>query len=214
MAMLMMMKWGNYTNPDAIENVIRYITRTRKNEIRRNELIAWGGMGVGCYASPELVIEQFYYVQRVYGINKNGRMLHHETLNITDKEFDKLGNDYNRVNHVALECAKAYYSNGYQVAFAVHDARKKEEINIEKINKGVHIHFVVNAVNFMTGRKWHTSMKESFNRERSFNGILEGFMLDKPNRFSPFGVSPIVMVGMDADDPFDGWGIDYFYYQD
>lgn len=210
MAMLMMMRQGNYTNLDAIENVIRYITRTRKNETRGDELITWGGMGVGSYASPELVIEQFHFVQMAYGINKNGRMLYHETFNITDEEFDKLDNDYNRVKQIALECAKIYYSNGYQVAFAVHDARKKEEINIEKINKGVHIHFAVNAVNFTTGRKWHTSMKENFNRERSFNGILEGFMLDEPNRFSPFGVSPIVVVGMEADDPFDCWEIDYY----
>lgn len=207
MAMLMMMREGNYTNPDAIENVIRYITRTRRNETRGDELLAWGGMGVGCYASPELMIEQFHYVQMAYGINENGRMLYHEIFNITDEEFNKLGNDYNRVNLIALECAKVYYSNGYQVAFAIHDDRKKIGTN-----KRVHIHFVVNAVNFSTGRKWHTSMKESFNRERSFNGILEGFMLEKPNRFSPFGVSPIVVVGMDADENFlfDDWDIDYY----
>lgn len=208
MAMLMMMREGNYTNPDAIENVIRYITRTRRNETRGDELIGWGGMGVGCYASPELMIEQFHYVQRVYGMNKNGRMLYHETFNITDEEFNKLDNDYNRVNWIALECAKVYYSNGYQVAYAIHDDIKKVGTN-----KRVHIHFVVNAVNFMTGRKWHTSKRESFNRERSFNGILEGFMLDNPNRFSPFGVSPIVAIGMGDDDfLFDNWKDDFRDY--
>lgn len=54
-------------NEDAVEKVIRYITRTRKNEDRADELITWGGMGVGCYASSELVIERFRAVQEVYG---------------------------------------------------------------------------------------------------------------------------------------------------
>ena len=36
-------------------------------------------------------------------------------------------------------------------------------------NKGAHIHFVVNTVNFMTGKKWHTNFRQSYNREQDFN---------------------------------------------
>lgn len=181
MAMLMMMRHGSYKNADAIENVIRYITRTRKNEDRRDELIAWGGMGIGYYASPELVIEQFHYVQDVFGISKGGRKLYHETLNITEKEFEWLGNDYGRIYQAAVKCAELYYMNGYQVVFAIHDAKKKHGLN-----KGVHIHFVVNAVNFMTGKKWHANMRESHSREISFNWNLREFMINLPDSFNPF----------------------------
>lgn len=46
MAMLTMMgrRKGNYMNEDAVGKVIRYITRTRKNEDRADELITWGGI--------------------------------------------------------------------------------------------------------------------------------------------------------------------------
>ncbi len=181
MAMLMMMRQGNYTNPDAIENVIRYITRTRENEYRGNELIAWGGMGIGCYETPELAIRQFHYVQNICGTNRGKRMLYHETLNITENEFDWLGNDYGRVYQAAVKCAGFYYLKGHQVVFAIHDAQKKQGVN-----KGVHIHFVVNAVNFMTGKMWHSNMRESHSREMDFNWNLREFMINLPDSFNPF----------------------------
>lgn len=168
MAMLTMMgrEKGSYTNADAVENVIRYITRTRPEEDRANELIAWSGMGVGCYASPELVIEQFRTVQEVYGKETNGgRKIYHEILGFQEAEFERMWRDYNLVYQIAVECAKRYYSMGHQVVFAIHHALRDRQIG----NKGVHIHFAVNTVNFMTGKKWHTSFRQSDVREWDFN---------------------------------------------
>lgn len=45
MAILITMRKGKYTNNDAVENVLRYVTRTRPMEDRADELIAWGGWG-------------------------------------------------------------------------------------------------------------------------------------------------------------------------
>lgn len=172
MAMLMMMRQGNYTNRDAVENVIRYITRTRRNEDRRNELIAWGGYGVGCYATPELIIEQFECVQNVYGMGiRGGRRMFHETLNIRKEEFEWLERDYGTIYRIAMKCAEYYYSVGHQVVFAVHYTE-----NEWGVNKGVHIHFAVNSVNFQTGNKWHTNRRESYKREENFNLIIRSFM--------------------------------------
>lgn len=172
MAILMMMKKGHYVNSDAIENVIRYVTRTRVNESRADELIAWGGCGVGCYAIPELAIEQFRYVQHTYGIQtRGGRKLYHETFNITADEFERLNRDYGVVYQIAAKCAEFYFSLGHQVVFAVHYTK-----NEWTMNKGLHIHFVINAVNFKTGKKWHTNFRESFCRERDFNMIMGQFM--------------------------------------
>lgn len=186
MAMLMMMRYGNYTNDDAVEKVIRYITRTRKNEDRSNELIAWGGMGVGCYATPELVIEQFRRVQDTYGMNvKGGRRIFHETLGIRDEEFERMWRDYNLVYQIAMKCAEQYYSMGHQVVFAVHHAPKDNRGG----NKGVHIHFVVNTVNFITGRRWHTNFRQSDSREKMFAQNMESHInsrLKEPLFFTDF----------------------------
>ena len=168
MAMLTMMgrRKGNYMNEDAVEKVIRYITRIRPNEDRADELIAWSGMGVGCYASPELVIEQFCAVQEVYGIKaKGGRRIYHEVLGIREEEFERMWRDYGLVYQIAAECAQRYYSRGHQVVFAIHHAPKDSQTG----NSGVHIHFAVNTVNFMTGRRWHSYFRESYNREQDFN---------------------------------------------
>lgn len=177
MGMLMQMRRGSYVNKDAVENCVRYITRTRANEYRGNELIAWGGAGVGYYDLPEFVIQQFSGVQKTYGIEgRGGRRLYHETFNLTDAEFEQLGRNYDLVNQIAIKCAEFYYLMGHQVVFAVHHARSNQ-----KGNRGVHIHFVVNAVNFMTGEKWHTGMRQSFMREQKFNQIMRDVIEEKFN---------------------------------
>lgn len=60
---------GTYVNDDAVENVIRYVTRTRPDEDRRNELIFFGGAGVS--QEPEQMIVQFKYIQRTFRSNAN-----------------------------------------------------------------------------------------------------------------------------------------------
>lgn len=175
--MLMQMRRGSYTNKDAVENCIRYITRTRANEQRENELIAWGGVGVGCYASPELAIQQFCCVQKIYGIDKRGgRRVHHEVYNFMDEEFEKLGRNYEYVYQIAMKCAEYYYYMGHQVVFAIHHVR-----NAERENKGLHIHFVINSVNFFTGRKWHTGIQETYGRELLFGQIVRNFIEERCN---------------------------------
>lgn len=172
MAMLITIRKGNYTNSDAVENVIRYITRTRANEDRAYELIAWGGMGIGTYQTPELAIEQFRILQRVHRIETRGSRMFHEVLRLTDGEFGWLEHDYGRVYQVALNCAQHYYAMGHQVVFAIHQAKK----DCQGGNQGLHIHFAVNTINFMTGNKWHSNIRENITRDRLFNGYIWKFM--------------------------------------
>lgn len=177
MGMLMQMRKGNYTNKDAVENGIRYITRTRENEWRGEELIKWGGAGIGYYTSPELAILQFCGVQKVNGIEaRGGRRLFHEVFNLRDVEFEQLGSNYDYVYQIAMRCAGYYFYMGHQVVFAIHHARSDQ-----KGNRGVHIHFVVNAINFLTGAKWHTGMRQSFGREQIFNQFMRDLVEEKFN---------------------------------
>ena len=63
MGVLNRMTNGNYVNEDAVKNVIRYITRTRKNENRKNELLMYGGKGVAIYEPVDYMIAQLIYVR-------------------------------------------------------------------------------------------------------------------------------------------------------
>lgn len=163
MALLTMMTYGKYNNKDAVENVLRYIMRIRKYEDRANELLAYGGTGVPLYSTPELMIQQFLYVQKLFRIDsRNGRRMHHEVLNLRDEEYEKLGSSIQNLYQYALNCCMVYFEQGHQVVFAIHWERCKR----------LHIHFAVNAINFITGKKWHTSMNEVADRERIFRHLL------------------------------------------
>lgn len=58
MGLLIMANRGHYTNADAVNNVVRYITRTRINEDRQKELIYYNGFGVVNYLTPAEMISQ------------------------------------------------------------------------------------------------------------------------------------------------------------
>ena len=61
---LLMVSHGGYKNQGSITNGIRYITRTRTNEDRKTDLLAYGA--VGASRLPEAAIEQFKIVLTEY----------------------------------------------------------------------------------------------------------------------------------------------------
>lgn len=163
MVMLIPMRRGNYTNKDAVENVIRYVTRTRKNEDRFSELVSFGGMGVTMLSGVEDVIAQFLYVQNVYNIEiRQGKRIYHEVFSLDEQAAFNIKYNMTILDAVAKECCKVYYSAGFQVVYAIHyDPGKK-----------YHIHFIVNSINYKTGLKWHTNFRQNNGRERIFQDIL------------------------------------------
>ena len=109
MAILITMRKGRYTNNDAVGNVIRYVTRTRPMEDRADELVAWGGWGIGTYQTPELSIEQFCRLQQIYRIETRGSRIFHEVLRMTEEEWGRLGYDRGRLFQIAANCTHYYY---------------------------------------------------------------------------------------------------------
>ncbi len=157
---------GKYKNTDAVSNVIKYVTRTRENEKRSNELVTYGGTGVGNYASPEIMEQRFNIVQNLYGINyRKGRKVLHEVFSITDSEFKKIGSDMGLVKQIALEMCREYFNEGFQAVYAVHWEEEKR----------LHIHFAVNSVSFVTGKKIDTSINSNDRRGEKFNKIMERY---------------------------------------
>jgi len=156
---LLMVSSGKYTNNQAIRYVLEYVTRIGKNASRRNELISYGFLGAS--NNPEEAIRQFYIIQRRLRASYIGKRIFQEILQLKKEETDALIN-VQWLYQSALECAYYYYNTGHQVCFAIHNDREK----------GCHIHFVINPVNFYTGGKWHNDYDNEKIRESVFNEIL------------------------------------------
>lgn len=166
MGQLFAMKYGRYMNVDAVQNVISYITRTRKNEDRGKELIAWGSYNALNTGDPEDVIKQFLDVQRYYGLkNRGGIRIAHYTFNLKAEEFYLMGSNNDALYQFAMQCCSYYDARGHQVCFALHQS--KEE--------GVHIHFAVNAYSYKTGLKWHVKLNETADISKLFNYFIQDY---------------------------------------
>lgn len=161
---------GKYKNKDAVENVIRYITRTRVNESQEkaSELVSYGGRGVSA-DSPENVIMEMEKVQEAYN-KKSGRRVYHEFYLLNDSDFESMGMDYETVQKFAHACAGYYYNRGYQVEYAVHKSHTYH----------IHIHFVYNSVSSVDGRKVKDYKGTLDAREKLFDEIAREFHADCP----------------------------------
>ncbi len=134
---------GDYSNKDAVEKVLRYITRTRFNEKDQHHLKAYGIFGAIGYGSIDDIITEFENVLRIHSVT--GRRLYHFVFNFTELEHAFLGKNYDLFYRIGYAQANWFFSQGYQTVFAVHD----------DIDKAVHIHYAVNAINFIDGHKLH-----------------------------------------------------------
>ena len=165
MGIMIAMK-GKYENSQVIENVVRYITRTRSSEKRGDELLAYGSHGVADYLSGEVMIRQMKAVQEFYRIEqRKGRRMYHEVFSLTNEEVSRI-RDFSTLIQFANECSLLYFRSGFQVVYAIH----------YEAGGQVHIHFGVSTINFRTGAKWHSSMEDLRGRQDCFNGILEKYL--------------------------------------
>lgn len=177
----------NYSNKDAVEKVLRYITRTREGEDREGNLITYGAVGVDYHHSVDNMIQQFRYVQHVFGINRRGgRRMYHEVLNLKDCELERLGRNQEMLWWVGMECCQVYFQMGYQAVFAAHWEPEKR----------CHIHFAVNSINFQNGLKWHTTLPEIKQREGIFNEILCKYQI-----MATGAIEPLVFVDTEKGIP-------------
>lgn len=114
MGILTRMVKGNYTNEDAVENVVRYVTRTRVHEDRNHECLMCGGKGVAIYQPVDFMIRQMEYVQKMFGIeHRRGRRMYHETFSISEEEFVRMGRNINVLYRFADQCAQCYFDAGH-----------------------------------------------------------------------------------------------------
>lgn len=133
------------SDPEVIEILLRYITRTREKDLYPAAYV--GYLGFPFQSSIESLINDFRKTQMIFRKTK-GRKAKHEIVSFTPKEtYDK--NGFNHIHQIAYFFAQWYYLQGYQVVFAIH---------LDTDNP--HIHYVVNSVNFVNGEKYHTEFQD------------------------------------------------------
>lgn len=149
-----------YKNDDAVEKVIRYITRTRFLEDRAGELICCGGSGITFRYGMEYIIHQMKQTQDLYNIeDRGGRRLGHEVFSFSDEDFKLvLDSDYRAVEQIAQEVCDYYFSKGFEAVYAVHYDTEKH----------VHIHVAYNYVSYLDGHKYRSRREDIIEKHTAY----------------------------------------------
>lgn len=152
-----------YTNKRAMENVILDITRQRPDESEdsKRQLIYIGSMGTRDSFNAYDLINDFKLVQDFYDIEgRGGRRVYHEVLWFEPEERIKM--DGQKLVDIGYACCKEYFDSGFQSVFAIHFKDDR-----------IHIHFAVNTVSFVDGKKFRSYMNDLKLREIKFSLIIE-----------------------------------------
>ena len=155
---------GNYCNPDAPEKLIRYATRT--NGMPSGDLVSWGGVGVAEFMGVEGVIRQFYAVQGMHRRKGGfGRYADHEIYSFSREEERCILEGGLDIDRIARRMAGDFYGEDCcQAVYAVHRP--------DKTGKHMHIHFIVNTVNYRTGGKRRENKSQTRERQGRFQEIV------------------------------------------
>ena len=143
----------HYSHNAGIKKLYKYIAGKGSNKNKEADIYI-GAKGLS--RKHDKAALQVINIQNA--LNKaKGRRIYHIVVS-----FPKDIKDYDMVREAADSIADFLFDD-YQVYYAVHHS-----------TDNLHIHFGVNAVSYLTGRKWHNSKKE-FSQFKSS-------VLDKVNR--------------------------------
>ena len=143
--------------------IFKYVTDNEKTE---DKLIS----GVNC--SPESALDEFTYVKERFG-KTDGRQYYHiiQSFSPDDAVTPEMAHE------IALKFAECF--PGFQILIATHT--NKEHI---------HTHFVMNSVNFETGKKFHQTEKEMEERKRYSNRLCREYGLSETEVKSDYKNAP------------------------
>lgn len=153
---------GRYHEPSAVENVIKY--ETRKNRTPKNDLVAYGGIGVLEFLGIDSMCSQIRAVQQMRTRKGDlGRYIDHEIFSLTTEAGQLIQEKRLDIDAIAREMAYDFYEKDHcQVVYAVHRPHEKN----------THIHFAVNTVNYMNGNNRRENKRQTREREARFQKIV------------------------------------------
>ncbi len=140
------------TSKCSMSYIFKYVMDKEKTE---DKLIS----GINC--SPESAFDEFTYVKERFG-KTDGRQYYHiiQSFSTDDEVTPEMAHE------IALKFAECF--PGFQILIATHT--NKEHI---------HTHFVINSVNFETGKKFHQTEKEMEERKRYSNRLCREYGLSE-----------------------------------
>ena len=155
---------GKYTNQDAPENLIRYITRTKGEP--KHDFIAGGGLGILEDNSIDSIIGQFSLAQQLHTRKGDfGRFIDHEIFSFSPKGESLLDENNVDIDRLAREMAYTFYETDHcQVLYGVHSPSEKDA--------HLHIHFAINTVSFETGNKRRENIRQTRERNTQFQNMI------------------------------------------
>ena len=143
--------------PEIIEIFLRYITRTGRSDCFPPAYVGYLGFSPKCTVTN--LIEEFLKTQSVFK-NTSGFRARHEIVSFQPDEYmDCLG--VCQIVPIAYHLANWYFNQGFQVVFAIHAD-----------TPNLHIHFVINTVSFITGKKYHCNYSQFRNQKDYLESVI------------------------------------------
>lgn len=139
-----------YPKDEDINTLIKYIAGETEGKEKTRYLNGRGLPKSYKKASERIICMQQYYRKT------EQRRLYHFVIS-----FPEEVRDANFVKIVAENVAEIFYER-HQVYYGVHEDKKH-----------LHIHFAVNAVSYVDGRKWHQSQKEFEEMKKKIKKIAQ-----------------------------------------
>lgn len=132
-------KYGkmNYSNKASVYNLIKYVLTDKST----GGLVRYGAAQGTVFSDILEAVYEMKLVKRYYGKEDKVQMYHFIL------SFGEIKNPC-EVLEVGKEIMNKFFY-GYQVIFGVHED-----------TDNLHIHFAVNSVSMLTGKKWHMDRKE------------------------------------------------------
>ena len=135
---------GNYTNKDAVKNVIKYIYSGTK-KMNEDERI-YGTIGLINNSDIDKIIEEMMNTKDIYDL-KDGVQCKHMLISFGKKPKLKR----KRIKRIIVRMLK-FYALNYQIFYGVH-------YNDEPGKENYHVHVLLNSVNMRNGKKIDISNK-------------------------------------------------------
>lgn len=150
-------KHNKYQNIGCIKNLVEYIM---KDKITQKRVRFCGGTGVD-YIFFQKAYKQMKSVKK-YFKKLSGRQVWHYVLSFP---FSPSNENILIAYEIGLEIINTCFKN-YQSIFAVHE-------NTDNL----HIHFLINSVSYIDGRKWHLTIWESRHLKDYIENISKEYFL-------------------------------------
>ena len=144
---ILKLKRDPYINDDAVTNLVNYVLNEQKMPSR-----IFGGTGISL-SDPA---ESMYKIKNAYD-KATGKQVEHFILAFNQMEQRLLVATF--IYEIAYEICNFFH--GVQVLFAVHEVNNSY-LSDDYRDNALHIHFVVNTVNTLTGNKFILNYNNQF----------------------------------------------------